>query len=144
LISSFIRDFIIAVAFLIVGVIASPVFQDWWDENIGITPVRLSNLLQDNNIHEFNNLRKQFHEKVEFDGIDLSSRDLRGANLDSIILRNVNLSKTNLESAVLDNNQISGDLSNITLRYASLLDAILTGVTLNDADLTGLNYRMLI
>jgi uncharacterized protein YjbI with pentapeptide repeats len=53
-----------------------------------------------------------------------------------LFLRNVNLSKTNLEDAILDNSQISGDLSNITLRYASLLDAILTGVTLNDADLT--------
>jgi uncharacterized protein YjbI with pentapeptide repeats len=61
-----------------------------------------------------------------------------------LFLRNVNLSKTNLEDAILDNSQISDDLSNITLRYASLLDAILTGVTLNDADLTGLNYRMLI
>jgi hypothetical protein len=56
-----------------VGIIASPVVEDWWDVNVRITPERLSILLQNNNIEEFNDLRKQFHEKIEFEGIDISN-----------------------------------------------------------------------
>jgi hypothetical protein len=29
-----------------VGIIASPFVEDWWDANIGLTAVKLSNLLQ--------------------------------------------------------------------------------------------------
>jgi hypothetical protein len=54
----FIRDAGIAVGFLLVGIIALPYVEDWWDANIGITPVRLSNLLQNAEIKEFNELRK--------------------------------------------------------------------------------------
>jgi hypothetical protein len=69
----FIRDAAIAVGFLLVGIVASPVVEDWWDVNVRITPERLSILLQNNNIEEFNDLRKQFHEKIEFEGIDISN-----------------------------------------------------------------------
>jgi uncharacterized protein YjbI with pentapeptide repeats len=121
----FIRDAVIAVISLLVGIIASPAFEDWWDANYGITPMRLSNLLQNADIKEFNDLRKQFHEKIEFEGIDLSNKNLTDANLKSVILRNVNLSKTNLENAILDDSEISGDLSNVILRDANIQSSIL-------------------
>jgi uncharacterized protein YjbI with pentapeptide repeats len=60
-------------------------------------------LLQKPDIKGFNDLRKQFHEKIELGGINLSNKNLKDANLKSIILRNVNLSKANLENAVSDN-----------------------------------------
>ena len=55
----FIRDSAIAVVFLLVGIVASPVVEDWWDANIRITPERLlSNLLEKPDIKGFNDLRK--------------------------------------------------------------------------------------
>lgn len=61
-----IRDAIVAVVFLIVGIIASPAFEDWWDANVSLTPVKLSNFLQNNRIEEFENQRKQllFRTKI--------------------------------------------------------------------------------
>jgi uncharacterized protein YjbI with pentapeptide repeats len=105
-------NIMIAIGFFILGIIASPPFEDWWDANYGITPARFSNLLQNGKIEEFNNLGKQFHEKIEFDGIDLYNKNLENASLKSIILRNVNLFNSNLTNAVLDNSEISGNLSN--------------------------------
>jgi uncharacterized protein YjbI with pentapeptide repeats len=137
----FIRDSAIAVGFLLVGIIASSAVEDWRDASFGITPVRLSNLLQNTDIKGFNDLRKQFHEKIEFDGIDLSDKNLKDANLKSIVLRNVNLSKTNLENAILDDSEISGDLSNVILRDASLLNAVLARADLTFADLTPASLR---
>lgn len=126
----------IAVGSLLVGIIVSPAVEDWWDVNFRITPVRLSNLLQNADIKGFNDLRKQFHEKVEFDGIDLSNKNLSEAKLNSLIILHSNLSDTDLENSILDNVQISGDLSNINLSSASLFNADLMGSNLLGADLT--------
>ena len=45
------RDSAMAVGGLLVGIIASPAFEDWWDANQGINPVSLASLLQNNDIN---------------------------------------------------------------------------------------------
>ena len=58
----------------LLGAILSPIITDWYNENYGKTPQHLAALLKSGNIQEFNNLRKEINQKIEFDGIDLSGK----------------------------------------------------------------------
>jgi hypothetical protein len=107
----FVRDAGIAVGFLVIGAFSSPLIQEWYDENFGKTPERLAGLLRGDKIREFNELRNQINLRIEFDGIDLSRKNLKGVDLASVILTNVDLSHADLENANLLNLQASGDLS---------------------------------
>jgi uncharacterized protein YjbI with pentapeptide repeats len=67
-------------------------------------------------------------------GVDLASRDLRGANLSSAILYKADLQKANLEFADLRNAVLhSAKLQGATLHQANLHDAELQGANLTNA-----------
>ena len=105
---------------LLIGSFFSEMVSDWLDENYRITSKRLAGLLKSDKIQEFNELRKQTNEYIEFDGIDLSRRNLEDANLKSLSLTNVNLSNANLENSHLENLKVSGDLSKTKMNNADL------------------------
>ena len=141
-----------AVVFTIIGVIASPIVGIVVTDYISITPKGLAGLLEDDKVSvyelalnitkdskskakvsEFNELRKQFKQPITFENLDLSNKTLTRVNLDSVIMLHSNLSSANLEKSVLDNVQISGDLSGINLRNASLYNADLRNSNLSNA-----------
>ena len=147
-----------AVVFTIIGVIASPIVGIVVTDYISITPKRLVELLEDDKVSvlegalnitkdskskaqvsEFNELRKQFKQPIIFEkpdiskNLDLSNKTLTKINLDSVIVLHSNFSNSDLERSTLDNVQISGDLSGINLRNASLYNADLTGSNLSNA-----------
>jgi uncharacterized protein YjbI with pentapeptide repeats len=80
-------------------------------------------LLENGDTEEFNSLRKEFkHQTTKYslnERVDLYI-NLNGVNLESLMILHSNLSNTDLENSALDNVQVSGDLSNINLRNASL------------------------
>ena len=119
---------------------------------ISITPRKLAELLEDDKVSvlegalnitktanlkaqvsEFNELRKQFKQPIIFENVDLSNKTLTKINLDSVIILHSNFSNADSERSTLDNVQISGDLSGINLRNASLYNADLTGSNLSNA-----------
>jgi len=53
----------IAVGFFILSIIASPPFEEWWEEDYGKTPERLSKLLQATDIEKFNDEGKKFMKR---------------------------------------------------------------------------------
>ncbi|HEX6282371.1 MAG TPA: pentapeptide repeat-containing protein [Nitrososphaera sp.] len=117
----------------IFGLILGPIIGYLIIESITITPSDLVRDLENGDISKFNEERKQLKQQIVFDGMDLSDKDLEGANLDSVIILHSNLSNTNLQNSDLENAQISGDLSRIDLRNANLLNADLRGANLFDA-----------
>ena len=168
-----------AVVFTIIGVIASPIVGVVVTDYISITPKRLAGLLENDKVSvyelalnitkdskskvkvsECNELRKHLKQPITFENPDLSDKTLTRVNLDSVIILHSNLSNANLEKSTLDNVQISGDLSGINLRNASLYnadlrnsnlsnavledayvsDADLTDTLFSDADLTNANF----
>ena len=141
-----------AVVFTIIGVIASPIVGIVVTDYISITPKRLPELLEDDKVSvleralnitkdskskaqvsEFNELRKQFKQQIIFENLDLSNKTLTKIKLDSVIPLHSNFSNSDLERSTLDNVQISGDLSGINLRNASLYNADLTGPNLSNS-----------
>ena len=84
-------------------------------------------------VSEFNELRKQFKQPIIFENLDLTNKTLTKIKLDSVITLHSNFSNSDLERSTLDNVQISGDLSGINLRNASLYNADLTGPNLSNA-----------
>jgi uncharacterized protein YjbI with pentapeptide repeats len=125
-----------AIVFTIIGLIAGPIVGAMLVDYISITPSRLVKHLENGEVSQFNNERKQLKQHIVFEGIDLSNKDLNGVNLQSLIILHSNLTNTNLENSILDNVQICSDLSDINLRNASLFNADLTDSNLSNADLT--------
>jgi uncharacterized protein YjbI with pentapeptide repeats len=80
----------------IVGLIAAPIVGVTLNDSISVTPSRLASLLENSNISEFNNERKQLKQQIVFESIDLSNKDLSGVDLQSLIILHSNLSNTNL------------------------------------------------
>lgn len=76
----FIRDLAITIVFLKIGSVFVTKISDWFNENFDKTPERLVGLLKSNKIEEFTDLRKQINIKIEFDGINLSGKNLKYAN----------------------------------------------------------------
>jgi uncharacterized protein YjbI with pentapeptide repeats len=124
-----------AIVFTIIGLIAGPIVGAMLVDYISITPNRLVKHLENGEVSQFNNERKQLKQHIVFEGIDLSNKDLNGVNLQSLIILHSNLTNTNLENSILDDVQISGDLSDINLRNTSLFNADLTDADLSNADL---------
>jgi uncharacterized protein YjbI with pentapeptide repeats len=131
----------VTAATVIVGVIAPPVIGTTLNDSVSVTPSRLASLLENGNISEFNNERKQIKQQIVFEGIDLSNKDLNGVNLESLVMLHSNLFNTNLENSSLKDVQISGNLSNINLRNAEILNADLRESDLSDVNLTNASLR---
>ncbi len=93
---------------LALGLILAPFVQYWWDENVGYTPQRLSKLLKDEKLDEFTEVRERINYQVEFDGIDLSNRNLSSAVLKSTTLNHVNFSKSILTNSNMENMKVFG------------------------------------
>jgi uncharacterized protein YjbI with pentapeptide repeats len=125
----------------IFGLIAGPIIGYLLIESITINPSDLVKDLENGDVSKFNEERKQLKQQIVFDGIDLSGKDLREANLNSIIILHSNLSNTNLQYSELENAQISGDLSEIDLRNASLRNADLSDAFLFNANLSGAYFH---
>jgi uncharacterized protein YjbI with pentapeptide repeats len=113
-----------AAVIMVIGLIAGPIVGAMLVDHVSITPNRLVKLLENGDVSEFNNERKQIKQQIAFERIDLSNKVLNGADLQSLIILHSHLSNTNLFNSLLANVQISGDLSNINLEYANLSNPI--------------------
>jgi uncharacterized protein YjbI with pentapeptide repeats len=124
----------------IIGLIVGPIIGFLIIESITITPSDLVRDLETGDVSGFNRDRKQLKQQIVFDGIDPSCKDVTKANLNSVVILHSNLSNTNLQNSELQNAQISGDLSEIDLRNAILINADLSGAGLIDADLSDTEF----
>jgi hypothetical protein len=100
------KDFLINVVTpigtLLIGLFAAPYVNSWWNDYTIATPDALAKVLERGEVKKFNDIRKKFKEQIVFDQIDLSGKkDLREANLNSIILEHANLSNANLRNSQL-------------------------------------------
>ena len=91
----------VAAVTTIVSLIAAPIVGIMLNDSISITPTKLASLLENGNISEFNDERKQIKQQIVFESIDLSNKDLNGVDLQSLIMLHSNLSNTNLENSSL-------------------------------------------
>ena len=67
------RDvYFVAIGSLLLSIFIPLLISDWYNENFGKTQQRLVGLWKCDKINEFNDLRKQINQSIEFDGIDLS------------------------------------------------------------------------
>ena len=127
---------------MIVGLFPAPIVGVTLNDSSSITPTKLANLLENGNISEFNNERKQFKQQIVFESIDLSNKDLYGMDLQSLVMLHSNLSNTNLENSLLTDVRFSGDLSDINLRNANLSNADVRDSDLGNANLTNADLSM--
>jgi tetratricopeptide (TPR) repeat protein len=119
---------------------------------------RLLKLLQDEQVVEFNNIRKNNDIQLRFSksdlcgknltGVDLHGADLSGSNLSGAILNYANMQGANLEAANLTQADIRGSkLYRANLAHANLSKADLRGSDLKGmidfagADLSGADMR---
>ena len=80
-----------AIVFTIIGLIAGPIVGTMLVDYISITPHRLVKHLENGEVSQFNDERKQLKQHIVFEEIDLSNKDLNGVNLHSIIILHSNL-----------------------------------------------------
>jgi uncharacterized protein YjbI with pentapeptide repeats len=88
---------------MIIGFTAGPIIgywiTQWYVEEITTTSSDLARHLENGNASKFNEDRNQINEQIVLNELDLSGKDLEGANLNSIIILYSNLSNTNLQNS---------------------------------------------
>jgi uncharacterized protein YjbI with pentapeptide repeats len=119
---------------------------------------RMFEMLLNENVEEFNNLRNT-HSEIEIDLTEkmLAKKNLRGVNFKNAVLRRINLVEANLRGADISAAELTGaDLSNAILisadlrasnmdraiiKKATLDKAILRAAELSSVDLRGANLE---
>ncbi len=90
-------------------------------------------LLKNEDVEEFNELRYIHNGKLEFKELDLSGIVLKRVNLSQVIFVNSNLTGTSLGDANLPGMTFSGLISDSDLTGADLTNVIFVGANLTNA-----------
>ena len=106
---------------------------------------QIQNLLLNNQVTEFNSLRKNDNQPLYLVGIDLNGKDLTVIDLHETILNDSNFRRTRLNGANLSGSKfINADLTSAYMQSVNLYGAILKNAKLIDVDLRGADLKGMI